>query len=241
MSKVVSGILFVQEQYMDKVHNIQSKPLSLERSQTPESKVRDVAKLYEKQFLREMVAAMRQTVHSSGLIQENMAEKIFREKLDNEYVEAWGDKGGIGLGDIIYNQLMEKYGQQLGLKNKIQKPQGPIALDNSSNSFRLSKPINTHAEVQARQGSTFVFERLKNVDVGESIKLKNPWEGRLVGQYNLESGEKVLDIEHVNGLKSKILFHGENLVEISKDEPIAAGATLGVVGPETQKVLWKVN
>lgn len=81
-----------------------------------EKKLRDVAKMYEGQFLREMVKAMRGTVTDSGFIKENQAEKIFREQLDQEYTDKWVDRGGLGFQDIIYNQLVEKYGPQLGIQ-----------------------------------------------------------------------------------------------------------------------------
>lgn len=67
------------------------------------------AKMYEQTFLNEMVKAMRNTVGKSDLIQENMAEKIFKDQLYDKHVETWTDRGGIGLADLIYDEVMEKY------------------------------------------------------------------------------------------------------------------------------------
>lgn len=93
------------------------KPTAFQPPQTESSsverQVRDVAKLYEGQFLRELVRQMRGTVPDSGLIEQSMGEKIYREELDNQYVESWVNEGGIGLADLIYDQILEKYGAQI--------------------------------------------------------------------------------------------------------------------------------
>ena len=78
-----------------------------------DKQLKDVAALYEKQFLREMVKQMRSTVSESELMPTGFAEKYYREQLDHQYVESWGDTGGIGLGKMIYDQLLDRYGAQL--------------------------------------------------------------------------------------------------------------------------------
>src|SRR5689334_1125052 len=103
------------------------QPLTAEQQ---DQKLKDVGKLYEKQFLREMMKQMRSTVgEESGFMPTGQAEKIFRGQLDEEYVEKWGDRGGIGLGDMIYKQLIEKYGAQLGIKPQEMRPAGPIKIN----------------------------------------------------------------------------------------------------------------
>lgn len=72
-------------------------------------KLRDASKMFEKQFLQEMFKSMRGTVQKSGLIQETMGEKIFTEQLDQEYIQAWVDLGGVGFADQIYKNIVEKY------------------------------------------------------------------------------------------------------------------------------------
>ena len=62
--------------------------------------------MYEKQFLREMVKAMRSATTASGFMKPTMAEGLYKEQLDEQYVDAWGDKGGLGFHQIIHDQLM---------------------------------------------------------------------------------------------------------------------------------------
>ena len=101
-----------------------------------EQKLRDVSQLYEKQFLREMVKAMRGTVTESEFMKANQAEKIFKEQLDQEYVEKWGDHGGIGLAKLIHEQLLDKLGPALGIKTPAERAQGPLLLKQNENSHR---------------------------------------------------------------------------------------------------------
>lgn len=89
-----------------------------DRTKQAKKKIRGVAELYEKQFLRDMVKQMRSTVSFSDVSKPSFAEGYFSEQLDQEYVEKWGDGGGIGLGDMIYQQLISQYGPRMGISNQ---------------------------------------------------------------------------------------------------------------------------
>lgn len=82
-----------------------------------ESKLKQASQMYEKQFLNEMVKAMRNSVNHST--PPTFAESIYRGELDDQYVDKWVEKGGVGFADLIYNDLVNKYYPQL-------KPQ-PVA------------------------------------------------------------------------------------------------------------------
>lgn len=71
-------------------------------------RVLDAAKMYEKYFLGQMMKAMRSTVSKSELEKPSMGEGIYREQLDDQYVDSWGERGGIGLADMIHDELVGK-------------------------------------------------------------------------------------------------------------------------------------
>ena len=82
-----------------------------------------------------MVKAMRSTVHKDdGFLPTNMAENIFSEQLDQQYVEKWADKGGIGLADMIYNQMHERMFPQ----HNLAPPAGPLPLNKSPIPFQIN-------------------------------------------------------------------------------------------------------
>lgn len=85
----------------------QANPLTKEQQKALQDKqMREAAQSYEKYFLDEMVKAMRSTVpQGEGMINPNFAEKLYKENLDQEYVKNWAQSGGVGLADLIYEQL----------------------------------------------------------------------------------------------------------------------------------------
>ncbi len=117
------------------------KAIPLQQKIDPEkmdNKFKEIGKLYEKQFMREMVKAMRATTGKDSLIPVSQGQKIFQEQLDHEYVEKWGDQGGLGLSETIYKNLLDKYGEALGITQK-QPNNGPMPLDKSLQTKALEK------------------------------------------------------------------------------------------------------
>lgn len=181
-----------------------------------ERKTREAAEMYEKLFLREMVKSMRKTVDTSGLVRKNMGEKIFSEKLDAEYVENWGKRGGIGLSEIIYTQIMERFGQQMGISPKaIAKPQGPVPLSKSKN-YLIERSSSTPNSMSYM---------VKSPEGAGKTQILNPWPGLLLNSQFLESGSSLYTIQHDNGFVSKFALKGQLEAEpgqrLSAGEPFA--------------------
>lgn len=194
-----------------------------------DAKFREVSQMYEKQFLREMTKAMRSTVQESGLVKVNQGERIFREQLDNEYVEKWGDKGGIGLADLIYDQMMFHYGP----KTPPQKPQGPLPMNEKSN-FTLNRVTPTPSG-----GNSFEFTKIAE-NPGEKTEVTSPWSGVLHQKLDLGPDEKFLEMWHDNGAKSKFAFKGL-LKDIQPGQKIQEGESLGYLSPEIKNFFWDVS
>jgi len=219
---------------------------NLRRAPTPEEhnqKLKDVSQLYEKQFLREMMKGMRGTVTEGGFIPTSNAEKIFRENLDQEYVEKWGDKGGIGLADMIHAQLLEKLGPALGIKPHMLKPQGPIKIDEKSlqqNPLKLQSSQNA-----ARPSKTTVHYDLQKAAL-ENQEISAPWQGSVLGVKSLREDEHLVELAHDNGLKSQLVFRGslEKNLQGAQFQPgaeIQAGQRLGLLSPEAKSFFWTVD
>lgn len=198
-----------------------------------EEKLRDVSQMYEKHFLGEMLKAMRSTVHEGGFLQSNQAEKIFREQLDQEYVEKWGAQGGIGLADLIYRQMVEKYGVQMGLKQPLAKPQGPLPLSEKDLFTAKSFHQNKKAE-----NISFRFDRKSSMEeASKPLAVASPWDGVLLDKKTLLTGETLLELDHDNGLKSQFVFAGSP-ASLKSGQKIQAGETLGLLSPEAKTFFW---
>lgn len=194
-----------------------------------EEKLRDAAKMYEKTFMREMVKSMRSTVHESEFIKASNAEKIFRDELDQELVNNWSEsRGGVGLADMIYDHLVERYGPQLGMRAPVQAPKGPLPLNEKSLYGGVSrspqgKPLSYQISVN-REGAA-----------AEPTPLMMPWDGTLVGKRELDHGSYLLDISHDNGLTSQLVFRG---TPKSEGKGYLAGEPIGLLSPEAKSFFW---
>lgn len=225
---------------------------------TPEQqnqKLKDVAKLYEKQFLREITKQMRATVTEGGFMPANNAEKIFREQLDQEYVEKWGDHGGIGLADMIHQQLLERLGPALGIRPKMLKPQGPLQIKDqghSKNPLQIQTASSKLFPLTANPAQSKKVEM--KIDLKEmalqSSEVTSPWSGTHLGTKQINPDEYVMEILHDHGLKSQMVFRGQPVEELrpaqlssgpDSERQISAGQRIGLLSPEAKSLFWTVS
>lgn len=102
------------------------------RADGRDPRVMNAAKMYERYFLGQMMKAMRSTVAKSELEKPSMGENIYREQLDDQYVESWSERGGIGLADMIHDELVGKAEMLKRRKQALREARGrsrvPMAL-----------------------------------------------------------------------------------------------------------------
>ncbi|RZA03992.1 MAG: hypothetical protein EOP11_15780 [Proteobacteria bacterium] len=86
-------------------------PLNGERAPTERAEktgpLWEAAQGMESQFMREMLRNMRKTVQESPEMQNNRGFQIFRGMLDDHYAEQAVKTQGIGLAEIIVNQVLD--------------------------------------------------------------------------------------------------------------------------------------
>lgn len=218
------------------IHKVQ-KALPLQDASPNAEKVktqfREVSDMYEKHFLRELMKSMRSSVPEGGLVKVNSAEKIFREQLDDQYVEKWGEKGGIGLSDMIYNDLVDKYGERFGLKERQERPTGPLNLS-ERDSLNIRRNYNP-----AAQKFEFQFSGLKK-DTPGSVETINPWSGVLGKKIQLSADEYFLEVNHDNGLTSQMKFKGL-LQPLTVNDRLNSGDRIGILSQDTNEFFWNLK
>ena len=213
-----------------KMHPLNNSMKPVRANVNHEAKVRQVSELYEKQFLREMVTQMRKTVSEGGFLQANMAEKIFRDKLDHEYVEIWGSRGGIGLADMIYEQLIERFGVQLGIKNRPEaRPQGPLPMQ-EGRSFEIKTPKSENPNEL-----TFIFQ---SEQPNSETNLTMPWSGQVSAYFATPDGKNSIEVKHDNGMTSQLVFKGKLH---QKDGAIDAGTKFATLSPSEGHLIWRLR
>lgn len=230
---------------------------AVEFAKKQDGQLRDAAKLYEQHFMREMVKAMRQASPDGGLVEKSMGEKIFSEQLDNQYVENWSGRGGVGLADMIYNHVKERYFPEA--QNQFGKPKGPIPLESGSRGaikgdwkmkpLPLNQPtLPDSAAVPATQ------MRFEGENLSEAQRqVQAPWAGTIGEKFTTENGINVIEIKHDEslggpdvslgpGLVSRLVFEGAIEGHKTGDE-VAAGAPIGQVQSRgsAQWLQWNVG
>lgn len=212
-----------------KTHKLPPRQLS-QQMQKLDGKLRKAANMYEQQFLRQMVRAMRKSVSHGALTKPNMAENIYREQLDDKYVDKWMDRGGTGFGELIYKDLVNKFFPQLGPKRAKQ-----IRQMNLSDRYQgISQKLTSSKK--SEQTFNIQLAAQKN---GKSY-LKLPWQGTLEKQFNLESGHKVAMFSHPFGLKSTFVFQGQ-LDPGLLGKTLMDGEDFAQLGLDSQNLTWKIE
>lgn len=206
-----------------------------EKLKQMKEKLRGAAQQYERKFLDDMVKAMKRTVPKNGLIKKSQAENIFQEQLDQKYVEGWTKRGGIGLSDLIYKQIMQNFGARMGLRQGQMRPQGPIPMNKSQ-----------HIEMKPHDGlqsKSFSLKNLQKTDANQvsqvpPIEVLSPWEGVLVDARKISEKNELVTLEHDNGLKSKLLL--PRLTDLQIGDKVAAGQKIGLL-PQGWEMVWQVE
>jgi len=198
-----------------------------------DAKLRDASKMYEKQFLREMVKAMRSTVNYSEMSKPGYAEKIYQNQLDNQYAENWGETGGIGLSQLIFEQIKNRH-----FKNKnIPKPSGPIPINQKrflKNDIQQDKMIPVKQNENDKDLS-FIFDT-KSFD---NKMATAPWGGMVKNIFN-QDNQKVIEIEHDMKLSSIISFDGEVTKNLKPGQRVEPGDLIGNLSKLNKPLYWKL-
>lgn len=220
------------------------KAIPLQKSFTPEElneQIKGVSKTYEQQFLREMVKAMRSTVGESSLVNVSQGEKIFREQLDQEYADQWGNKGGIGLADLIYDQIMNKYGAQMGIRPQMPRPNGPIEIKDQDQ-FKI-KTMTKNGTSDSDFGLDLALERKSdNSKEAQIANLVAPWRAEVLGSEDLGGGLTSVTLGHEKAdagfSQSSYIFQG---VPQLKSQFLNAGESFATISPEARLVNWRLR
>jgi flagellar protein FlgJ len=202
-------------------------------------RVEEVAKMYEKQFLQEMVKAMRGTV--SFAEKPGMAENIYKDQLDDQYVDSWGENGGIGLSNMIYEQVMDKYFPQK--MDPALRKQGPVQLSDRdvSRVVRLPSEAGAGGTASATNGTQVPLRvELKPSTNGQGALVKAPWDSEVTGRTQLD-GRTALTLEHGKGMRSTFIFDGVANADAQPGKKFQQGQAVGRLSPEIQSFFWNLN
>ena len=195
-------------------------------------RLREASEMYERHFLNEMVKAMRKTVpEGQGVLPGSFAEKLYRDQLDQQYVQSWSKKGGVGLADMIYQQLQERI---LGGMRPIGKPKGPLPVSSPKGSAIQVEKVDTQ-----KGAMNLWFEGKPGPGEGR-LPVTSPWSGSLVDAFQSDKGRAMMKIRHQDGVESILNYQG-SILGLKSGQEVVAGQELGSVDPGAGKLVWTVT
>lgn len=204
-----------------------NKTIDLKKeTKVSDEKLREVADLYEKHFIKEMMKQMKSTLPEGGLIKKNNAEHIFQDQLDDQYSAEWNKRGGFGISDMIFQQLTQKFGSA---QTPVEKPVGPIEFKEPSQMIKVPSQNDHTYKIQPFSGA--------------NTEVKSPWAGTLQNRNIMDNDQTSFRIKHDNGLESLILIHGaptEETRHLSQGDQISAGQEIARANG-TSPLFWTIK
>ncbi|MDN5323922.1 MAG: peptidoglycan hydrolase FlgJ [Clostridia bacterium] len=80
----------------------------VKNNEEDDKKLKEACQQFESIFINHMISRMRATIPEGGLFGKSQGEEIFQDMLDEKYAEKISEAGGIGLAEILYEQLADK-------------------------------------------------------------------------------------------------------------------------------------
>lgn len=216
------------------------KPPSAEEATVQrDARLHEAAQMYEAHFLNEMVKAMRRTVDSdNGLIKRNFAEKIFSDQLDSQNVEKWVHRGGVGIADLIYDQIRERFGSG-GTGGARIHGALPLAPRGGPVNLPAADAIKVKSIPAADAGAALEY-RFEVPQATGAFDVLAPMGGRLAAAGPLSDGWQCVRLDHGPGLESEMTFPGR-VAPIVVGQILASGQRLGEIESERPVLAWKLD
>ncbi|GAB6107638.1 rod-binding protein [Fusibacter bizertensis] len=99
------------------------------------TKLKEASQEFEAYFINTLFKEMRKTVQDGGLVEKSDARTTFEGMLDEEMSKSISKTGGIGLADMIYNNMVKVYSASTDAPEDDVETQD--AIENTSNASSL--------------------------------------------------------------------------------------------------------
>jgi flagellar protein FlgJ len=219
-----------------------------------DARVMDAARMYEKYFLNQMVKAMRSTVKYSDLQKPTMGEEIYRDQLDDQYVDSWTNTGGIGLADMIHDELLGKAQMNKLRREAMRASKGktrtPMALTDRDVLAVRRLPSGGGVSANLNGKSETVLVSLGKTTVARSDApetVRSPWDAEIV-HIQANHGKVLIDLmagaKNSEGRAVQIAFDGVTFDgtggefgSLQVGHRINAGQVIGHLAPSARGIL----
>jgi peptidoglycan hydrolase FlgJ len=87
----------------------------LPSAQAKDAQLKQACKDFESLFLNQLLTAMRKTIPKGGGFEDEEGSRereMYESMLDSEMAKSWAHSDGIGLANVLYQQLKHNKGKQ---------------------------------------------------------------------------------------------------------------------------------
>jgi len=200
--------------------------------------IQRVAHEIEGLFLREVLKVMRDSVPESGMLQGGMAGDIYGDMFDQELAGRAGQAGGLGLADLIAEQL------GAGAPSPSIAPPAPhlaLARYRDAAAGRWVHPLPDGSPLPASDGGRFGAVRSggSRTHLGVDLRARTGTPVRAVSDGTVERVERDADssragryirIAHAGGIVTRYIHLDEVRGGLAPGDRVASGERIGTVG-----------
>lgn len=180
-----------------------------------ELELRRAAKEFESLFIYEMLKSMRKTIPEDGLFQGITGKDTYTTIIDQQLASAMAERGGLGIADIIYKQMLPSTNESKKMEKQFAPPlQGVV-----SSSFGM----RTHPILGYPMHHP-------GVDIASQVgtEIRAAAEGQVIFSGWLPNYGNTVMVEHDGGYVSLYAHNESNEVEATQG--VKQGQVLGRVG-----------
>ncbi len=106
-----------QEKEASEVNSFKDK-LEQAASDKDLTKLKEASQEFEAYFINTLFKEMRKTIQDGGLVEKSDARTTFEGMLDEEMSKTISKTGGMGLSDMIYNNMLKVYSASTATTNE---------------------------------------------------------------------------------------------------------------------------
>lgn len=180
-----------------------------------------VAKEFEALFLAQMLKIMRESVGSSGLLEEAPGKDIYRELMDHELARSLAARGGLGLAKLFLQGVQQRQAKE-GAPPEISSA---ASVPRSTSSYRVSSELGWRRDPITAETR---FHRGVDLAAPAGTQVLSRTEGKVVFSGRQGSYGNTVVIENQEGVRTRYAHLQE--VAVRTGEEVSRKQVIGKVG-----------
>ena len=199
---------------------------------------------FEAFFIFYMLKTMRETVQKTGLLGGGMQEEMYTALLDQEIAKGIAAGGGIGVGKLLRDQLLQEPGGLEPPRRSWRLPAAPARPEERKSAGGWAEfGVPVAGKTSSRYGlrsdpltGSLRFHAGIDIAAPAGTVVEVSGDGRVAFGGTLSGYGNVVIVEHAGGFSTLYAHHRENLVDVRGDDLLQV-PTAGRLAREQRRAL----